>query len=54
MQKADIVTQIHHQAGSSDAEAAKVLGGILELLKITLQAGEPITISVASLLLSNR
>ena len=45
MQKADIARRIHQQAGISETQAAKLLDQILELLKITLQAGEPITIS---------
>lgn len=44
MQKADIAKRIHHQAGISETEAATLLDWFLELLKTTLQAGEPITI----------
>ncbi len=45
MQKRDIARHIQRQAGISEAQAAKVLDWILELLKTTLQAGETITIS---------
>lgn len=45
MQKADIVTRIHQQAGVSLQDAAWLLEWILSLFKTTLQAGEPITIS---------
>ena len=45
MQKVDIATRIHQQAGISMEEAAKVLDWILELCKTTLQAGEPIAIA---------
>ena len=44
MRKADIARRIHQQAGILEYEAAKVLDWILELLKTTLQAGEPIAI----------
>ena len=44
MQKRDIARRIHQQAGILEYEAAKVLDRILELLKTTLQAGEPIDI----------
>ena len=45
MQKADIATRIHQEAGIPPADAAKVLDWILELFKTTLQAGEPIAIA---------
>lgn len=45
MQKADIAAQIHQEAGISKEEATRLLDWILELVKTTLQAGEPITIS---------
>ena len=45
MQKADIATRIQEQTGLSKEEAAKLLDWILEFLKATLQAGEPIIIS---------
>jgi integration host factor subunit alpha len=44
MQKADIARHIHQQAGISETEAATLLECVLELLKATLQKGEPITI----------
>lgn len=44
MQKRDIAKRISQQAGILEYEAAKVLDQILELLKTTLQAGEPIDI----------
>ena len=44
MRKADIAKRISQQAGILEYEAAKVLDQILELLKTTLQAGEPIAI----------
>jgi integration host factor subunit alpha len=44
MRKRDIARHIHQQAGISQTEAAKLLDQILELLKTTLQAGEPIDI----------
>jgi integration host factor subunit alpha len=44
MQKADIARHIHQQAGISETQAATLLDWILELLKTTLQAGEPIAI----------
>ena len=45
MDKADIARHIHQHAGILEYEAAKLLDWILGLLKTTLQAGEPITIS---------
>jgi integration host factor subunit alpha len=44
MQKADIARHIHQQAGISERQAASLLDWILELLKTTLQKGEPIAI----------
>jgi nucleoid DNA-binding protein len=44
MRKLDIARHIHQEAGISEAEAATLLEWILELLKTTLQKGEPITI----------
>ena len=44
MQKVDIAKRISQQAGILEYQAAKVLDQILELLKTTLQAGEPINI----------
>jgi len=44
MQKADIARRIHQQTGISETQAATLLDWFLELLKTTLQAGEPITI----------
>ncbi|RPH80568.1 MAG: integration host factor subunit alpha [Nitrospiraceae bacterium] len=44
MQKREIARHIHQQAGISEREAAKVLECVLELLKTTLQNGEPIAI----------
>ena len=44
MQNADIARHIHQEAGISETEAATLLDWILELLKTTLQASEPITI----------
>ena len=44
MQKADIARHIQQQAGISETEAAKLLEWFLELLKTTLQKGEPIAI----------
>jgi integration host factor subunit alpha len=45
MQKADIATRIHQEAGIPMDEAAKVLEWIVRFFKTTLQAGEPIVIS---------
>ncbi len=45
MQKIEIATRIHQQAGISKEEAAQLLEWILELFKTTLQAGEPIVIA---------
>ena len=45
MQKADIATRIHQQAGIPLDEAAKLLDWFLGFLKTTLQAGEPIAIA---------
>jgi integration host factor subunit alpha len=44
MRKLDIATRIHREARISEDEAATLLEWILELLKTTLQKGEPITI----------
>jgi integration host factor subunit alpha len=44
MRKTDIAKRIHQEAGISEPEAATLLKRILELLKTTLQQGEPITI----------
>ena len=44
MRKADIAMRLHQAAGISEKEAATLLEWILELLKTTLQTGEPITI----------
>lgn len=44
MRKLDIARRIHQEAGISKAEAATLLEWILELLKTTLQQGEPIII----------
>ena len=45
MTKAVIAIRIHQDTGISIEEAAKFLDHVLELLKTTLQTGEPITIS---------
>ena len=45
MQKKGIAERIHQAAGISGEEAATLLDGILDLLKTTLRAGDPITIS---------
>src|SRR5689334_159587 len=45
MKKADIAIRIHQQAGIPIEEAGKVLDHILEILKTTLQSGEPIMIA---------
>ena len=45
MQKADIARHIHQQAGISETESAKLLECVLGLLKTTLKAGQPVTIS---------
>ncbi len=45
MQKIEIAMRIHHEAGISKEEAARVLDWIFELFKATLQAGEPIVIA---------
>ncbi len=45
MQKVDIARHIHQHAGLSETESAKLLDCVLELLKTTLQEGEPIAIS---------
>lgn len=45
MRKTDIARRIRQQVGISKTEAAKLLNWILEILKATLQTGEPITIS---------
>jgi integration host factor subunit alpha len=44
MRKLDIARRIHQQAEISEEEAATLLERILELLKTTLQQGEPISI----------
>ena len=44
MRKADIARRIHQEAGVSEVEAATLLEWILELLKTTLQKGEPVSI----------
>ena len=44
MRKADIAKRISQQTGILEYQAAKVLDWILELLKTTLQKGEPISI----------
>ena len=44
MQKVDIAMRIHQEAGISNDEATRLLDWILEFLKTTLQAGEPITL----------
>jgi integration host factor subunit alpha len=45
MRKSDIARHIQQQVGISETEAAKLLDWILELLKTSLQKGEPIAIS---------
>jgi len=45
MRKLDIVTRIHQEAGIPMDDAAKVLEWIVDFLKTTLQAGEPIIIA---------
>jgi integration host factor subunit alpha len=45
MTKADLARSIHQQAGVSETEAAGLLERILELLRSTLQQGEPIIIT---------
>jgi integration host factor subunit alpha len=44
MRKLDIARRIHQEAGISEEEAATLLEWILELLKTTLQKGEPVSI----------
>jgi integration host factor subunit alpha len=44
MHKAAIARHIHQETGILEYQAAKLLDHILELLKRTLQGGEPITI----------
>lgn len=44
MRKLDIARRIHQEAGISEEEAATLLEWILDLLKTTLQKGEPISI----------
>ena len=44
MQKRHIAKRISQQVGILEYQASKLLDQILELLKTTLQAGEPITI----------
>ena len=44
MHKKEIAKRIHQEAGISEYEATKLLDWILELLKTTLQKGEPIAI----------
>ena len=45
MRREDITAQIHQQAGISNEEAGRLLDWILEFLKTTLHAGEPVNIS---------
>jgi nucleoid DNA-binding protein len=45
MRKLDIVTRINRQVGIPEREAAKLVDRLLELLKTTLQQGEPTAIS---------
>ena len=45
MRKLDISKRIHQHAGISERDAAMLLDWCLELLKTTLQQGEPSTIS---------
>src|SRR5690349_19063053 len=44
MQKIEIAQRIHQEAGIPLEESAELLDWILDLLKTTLQKGEPITI----------
>jgi integration host factor subunit alpha len=44
MIKLDIAERMHQEAGIPQKEAAQLLEQILDLLKATLQQGEPITI----------
>ena len=44
MLKKDIAQRIHQAAGVSEAEAATLLNWILELVKSTLQEGDPVSI----------
>lgn len=44
MRKTEIAQRIHQAAGISEKEAATLLDWILELVKSTLQKGEPISI----------
>ena len=44
MRKQNIARRIHQEAGISEQAAAALLEWILDLLKITLQKGEPISI----------
>jgi integration host factor subunit alpha len=44
MRKTDIALRMHQKAGISEPKAATLLDWILELLKTTLQKGEPISI----------
>ena len=44
MQKIEIAHRIHQTAGISEQEAASLLEWILDLIKATLQKGEPIAI----------
>ena len=45
MRKTDIAQRIHQEAGISEQEAAWLLNWILELIKSTLQQGEPVSIA---------
>ena len=45
MRKLDIITRINRQVGIPEREAAKLVDRFLEILKTTLQQGEPIAIS---------
>jgi integration host factor subunit alpha len=44
MRKSDIAQRVHQEAGISEPEATTLLEWILELLKTTLQKGEPVSI----------
>ena len=45
MRKTDIAQRIHQEAGISEQEAAWLLNWILELIKATLQQGDPVSIA---------
>ena len=45
MDKRDIARHVHQHAGISETQAATLLDWVLDLIKTTLQAGEPIAIS---------